>query len=164
MLAAANGAAAQIYEWVDDANNRHYANALDSIPKEARANARVVVKEPMTREGAQVSTSDVGEGRDQPPAPSKQGGDRFGSAWDPAFRAGWDAGHSAGVQEQSAYPAQPPTIVLESAPPVIVNVPRYDPSGLYYRSPYAGTVTAPFDGGRSRGLTVRQLEEQQRGW
>lgn len=164
LLGAASGAAAQIYEWGADANNRHYANSLDSIPEEARSSARLVVDEPPPREGAEVSTSNVDEGRDQPPVSSREPGEPFGSGWDLAFRAGWEAGHSDGVQEQSVYPTQPPTFVLESAPPVIVNVPRYDPSGLYYRSPYEGTVAAPFDGGRSRGLTMRQLQEQQRGW
>lgn len=163
LLTAASDTAAQIYEWGGDANNRHYTNSLDSIPEEALSSARLVVEEPTPREGGEVSTSNVDEGRDQPPASSREAGDPFASGWDLAFGVGWEAGHSMGVQEQSVYPTQPPTFVPESAPPVIVNVPRYDPSGLYYRSPYEGTVTVPFDGGRSRGLTVRQLQEQQRG-
>jgi len=36
---------------------------------------------------------------------------------------------------------------------------RYDPSGLYYSSPYQGTLTMPYNSGYSRGLTLRQLQE-----
>jgi hypothetical protein len=161
LLAGAGGVAAEIYEWVDDANNRHYANSLDSVPPEMRAKARLVLKEATPPAGAEVSTSNGGaseRGVDQPPA-----GDSYASGWDLGFRAGWEAGYRAGVQVQPVCPAQPPPIVLESGPPVIVNVPLDDPTGLYYRSPYDGTLTVPFDAGRSRGLTLRELQEQRGG-
>jgi hypothetical protein len=156
LLATANGVAADIYEWVDDANNRHYANSLDSVPAEVRTKARIVARETTPQAGAEVSTSNGGEGDrplDQPPT-----GDSFASGWDMGFRAGWEAGYRTGVAEQPVCPAQSSPIVLQS-PPVIVDVPRDDPSGLYYSSPYQGTLTMPFDAGRSRGLTVRQLQE-----
>ncbi len=149
---------AQIYEWVDDTNDRHYVSSLDSVPEAARAKARLLVREATPREDSEVSKSnggDVDSGVDRPRA-----GDRFESGWDLGFRTGWEAGHRAGVDEQPVCPAQAPEVVFQSSPPVLVNVPLYDPSGLYYRSPYQGTLTVPFDGGRSRGLTMRQLEEQ----
>jgi len=163
LLARANGVAAEIYEWADDANNRHYANSLDSVPARARTKVRIVAKEALATEatpqaGAEVSTSNGDKGRqrsqDHPPS-----GDSFASGWDTGFRAGWEAGYRTGVAEQPVCPEQPPPIVLESGPPAIVDVPRYDPSGLYYRPPYQGTLTMPFDAGRSRGLTLRQLQE-----
>jgi hypothetical protein len=156
LLAAAGGVDAQIYEWADDANHRHYANSLDLVPTAARTTARLVVREATPPADAAVSTSNGDEDdrrQDQPPE------DPFASSWDMGFRAGWEAGYRTGVAEQPVCPAQPPVIVLESNPPMIVDVPRYDPYGLYYRSPYQGTLTVAFDGGRSRGLTLRQLVE-----
>src|SRR5262245_34026030 len=44
LLGGANGVSAQIYEWVDDANHRHYANSLELVPAEARAKAQLLVK------------------------------------------------------------------------------------------------------------------------
>jgi hypothetical protein len=84
----------------------------------------------------------------------------FAAGWDAGFGAGWDAGYRAAQQEQPICPAEPEVVVLES--PAVINVPRYDPTGAYYVSPYEGTVSVPFDGGRSFGLTRRQQIQEQR--
>jgi len=157
LLVAADGVDAQIYEWADDANHRHYVSSLDLVPTAARATARLVVRESTSAADGEISTPKADEDdrhQHQPPAQ-----DPFASKWDMAFRAGWDAGYRTGVAEQPVCPAEPPVIVLESGPPVMVDLPRYDPSGLYYQPPYQGTLTVPFDAGRSRGLTMRQVLE-----
>ncbi len=166
LLAWASGVDAAIYEWVDNADDRHYVSSLDLVPAEARAKARLVVSETPPPAIADVSTSEaVADGSTSDSDEGDRGFDRsdaserFASSWDLGFRAGWEAGYRAGIEEQPVCLAQPPVIVLESSSPPIVNVPRYDPSGLYYRSPYQGTLTLPFDGGRSRGMTLRQLNE-----
>jgi hypothetical protein len=156
-MAAANGVAADIYEWVDDAHHRYYFTSLDAMPAAARAKARIVVRETPPQAGADVTISDGGEGVQRADQPSTD--ESFASGWDMGFWAGWEAGYRTGVAEEPACPVQPQTIVLQSGPPVIVEVSRYDPSGAYYRSPYEGTLTVPFDAGRSRGLTLRQLQE-----
>ena len=155
---------AQIYEWVDDDDNRHYVTSLDRVPENARAKASLFVKEgatPVT--GGEASTSAGGEAEPGavPSATTEvDGPDSFASGWDAGFRAGWDAGYRYGSDEEPICPAEPEVVVLES--PVVVDVPRYDPTGAYYVSPYEGTVTVPFDGGRSRGLTRRQQIQEQR--
>jgi hypothetical protein len=84
------------------------------------------------------------------------------------FEAGWSAGFRAAAEQQPVCPAEPAMIVLESRPPVVVNVPRFDSSNSYYSSPFAGGLTVPFDDGASRGLTRRQqiqdLRAAERGW
>ena len=120
LLARANGVAAEIYEWADDANNRHYANSLDLVPTAARATARLVVTDARPPADAEVSASNGDEDdrrQDQPPTehPSASGSDL-------GFRAGWEAGYRVAVEEQPPYPAQLPVIVFESGPPVIVDV------------------------------------------
>ena len=109
LLARANGVAAQIYEWGDDGNSRHYANSLDLVPTAARATARLVVTDARPPADAEVSASNGDEDdrrQDQPPAehPSASGSDL-------GFHAGWEAGYRVAVEEQPPYPAQPPIIV-----------------------------------------------------
>lgn len=153
-------AAAQIYEWVDDANSRHFATSLESVPPEVRSKARMVV------EGAASTTSDV-VSPSSASTPSEADGSRSVTPTSrreketsATFASGWDAGFQAAVEQQPICPLEPEVVVLESRPPAVINIPRYDPAGIYYRSPYEGSMTVPFDQGRSRGLTHRQLEEQ----
>ena len=94
----------------------------------------------------------------------------FDAGWDAGFGAGWEAGYRAAADEAPECPAEPQVVALESRPPVVISVPVpfYDPSGAYYRSPYNGLLTVPFDDGASRGLTGRgqimQRRALERGW
>jgi hypothetical protein len=160
-LATIDVARAQIYEWVDDANVRHYANSLDRIPEEHRDGAKLIVGAlPVAPESPPAS--EPGEAERE-----MENEERFASGWDAGFDAGWEAGFRAAEEQQPVCPAAPVVVTMES-PPVVLNVPRYDPSGAYYRSPYAGGLTVPFDDGASRGLTQRQriqeLRTRERGW
>jgi hypothetical protein len=156
---------AQIYEWVDAAGDRHFETSLEQVPEEERAQARIVVGAgtPRTADGASAAITPA-----QPNTDERARDDSFESGWDAGFRAGWETGYRTAAEEQPVCPAEPAAVVLESRPPVVVNVPRYDPSGAYYRSPYGGLLTVPFDDGASRGLTTRnQIQERraiERGW
>jgi hypothetical protein len=92
----------------------------------------------------------------------------YQSGWDAGFQAGWDAGNRAAAQEQPVCTSEPQVVVLESQQPVVVSMPSYDPSGVYYRSPYDGLLTQPFDNGVTFGLTTRgqiqQMRAMERGW
>ena len=164
-------ARAEIYEWVDNENNHHFVTALDHVPPVARAKARLVAQGEPPHVGGDATTSVVGEAgpgtAQAPAAPTDEiAPDAFASGWDAGFRLGWDVGYRAAQDEEPICPTEPEVVVLES--PVVVSVPLYDPTGAYYVSPYQGTVTVPFDAGRSRGLTRRQqIQEQrriERGW
>lgn len=148
---------AEIYEW-DDAEGRHFADSLEAIPKEARAGARLIVNSATSPPAPAPAAADT----EQAPAPEAEANTRVATAWDSGFEAGWNAGYDAAVQREPVCPTEPDVIVLQSAPPV-VNVPAYDPTGAYYRSPYAGSVTVPFDGGRSFGLTRREQMQRFQG-
>lgn len=174
LLSSAGGArsaAAQIYEWRDSVNDRHFSTSLDDVPDDLRASAKLVVEGPRAQSSAEAmtpmseptepdETADVSD--DEKPA------EPFAAGWDAGFDAGWDAAMRTAAEEQPECPSEPQVVVLQSAPPVVVGVPAYDPTGAYYRSPYEGTVTVPFDDGASRGLTRREVIQQarsfERGW
>ena len=180
----ARPAVAQIYKFVDDQGARHFTNTLESLPDGARAEARISIDEgPMSRVDDGLM-SRVDDGRmsrvDEPSDSSSSKGEDLdevrsaplaeneGPAHDdgPTFDQGWEDGWRAAVDQRGPLPApEPPVIIFQVPPPMVVEVPAqpYDPSGQYYRSPYEGQMTVPFDGGRSRGLTHRQhLQEQRR--
>jgi hypothetical protein len=154
----------QVYEWTDALGDRHYDTSLERVPEDRRADARLVV----SGESAQPAPA-TPEADDPPEAVAESADaaeDGFDSGWDSGFEAGWVAGYRMAIAEQPECPAEPEIVILET--PVTVDVPRYDPSGAYYRSPYGGTLTRPFDDGASRGLTGRKLMQTQRalerGW
>jgi len=157
---------AEIYEWTDDSGARHFDTSLQRVPEERRDEARVVVG--AVTPGSVAAPADAGA--PNPPSNADQNAhdDAFASGWDAGFRAGWESGYRASAENQPECAAQPGVVVMESRPPVVVNVPSYDPSGLYYRPPYNGVVTMPFDDGGSFGLTSRnQIQAQralERGW
>lgn len=155
-IACTAGARAEIYEW-EDAQGRHYADSLELIPKEARPNARLMIKEgPSPAAAANTPTPGMQSTEEEVET-------EFAAGWDRGFEAGWAAGFQAARDEQPVCPTEPEVIVLQSAPPITWNVPRYDPTGAYYRSPYVGSVTVPFDQGRSRGLTRREQMQRLQG-
>lgn len=159
-----SAAGAQIYEWVDESGVRHFTNSVTSVPDTARTQPRIVVEASPTSNADDAS----GESRVQPKAGQGAGEARQRPAT-VAFEAGWSRGFAA-ARAGDAPPSlvQPPVVIAGSPQPVVVEIPRYDPSGLFYRSPYTGAMTVPFDRGRSRGLTHRQQVEQllqaQRDW
>ena len=153
----------EIYEWVDESGDHHYNTSLDQVPEDRRAEARVVVR------AASSSSTDTAVAN--APTPGTDEGAHaasFQSGWDEGFQAGWDAGYRAAAQEQPVCTAEPQLVVLESRTPVVVSAPNYDPSGVYYRSPYDGQLTQPFDNGVTFGLTTRgqiqQMRAMERGW
>lgn len=170
LLVALSGAvesvSAQIYEWVDQAGDRHFGTPLDQVPEEVRDQARIVVRAGTSNPAA----ADTGASTPAEPNAAESLPDHtFQAGWDAGFRAGWEAGYRGAAEEQPVCPAEPGVVVLQSQPPVVVNVPPYDPSGAYYRSPYGGSLTTvPFDDGASFGLTSRNQIQQQRaierGW
>ncbi len=96
----------------------------------------------------------------------------FDSGWARGFQAGLEQCRSICPTEQPVYVLPPPPYIPAAPPyipaappydPYLSGVPLYDPYGEYYVSPYQGTVTAPFDGGRSRGMTLRQQQQERRG-
>jgi len=157
---------AQIYEWVDDAGDRHFDNSLEQVPEAHRAEAHVVL--PAAPPGAAETNPDTSAAT--PAGSNADQGQRdnsYESGWDVGYNAGWEAGYRAAADEAPVCTSQPPTVVLQSQPPVVVNVPTYDPSGAYYR-PYDNSVAMGFDDGASTGLTTRNQIQQQRaierGW
>jgi hypothetical protein len=147
---------ADIYQW-EDATGRHFADSLETIPESVRGQARLIVKEVSPAPAAPTPRTGAAE-QEEEEVPTS-----FASGWDRGFEAGWQAGYQAGSAEQPVCTTEPEVIVLQSAPPVTLNVPRYDPTGAYYSSPYVGTVTVPFDHGRSRGLTRRERMQRLQG-
>jgi hypothetical protein len=161
LFASGSGRAhGQIYEW-EDASGRHFANSLSAIPKEARSTARLTVKRNPTPESS--SEPDTSPRAESAEKTQEEETTPFASGWDLGFQAGWDAATRAAAEEQPVCSAEPEVIVLQTQPPASFNLPRYDPTGSYYRTPYAGTVTVPFDGGRSRGLTLREQTQRLQG-
>lgn len=158
---------AQIYEWEDDARVRHFDTSLEQVPEEARAQARLVVPagSASIADGASDTSAATAA---EPNTDASESDDSYESGWDAGFSAGWEAGYRTGADEQPMCPTEPEVVVLESQPPTVVNVPTYDPSGAYYRSPYGGLLTVPFDDGASFGLTSRSQIQQrraiERGW
>lgn len=151
-----SGSHADVYEW-SDGGGRHFSDSLEVIPKEFRDQARLLVREPSPgpAPAAPPPTPEAAETEDESAM-------SFTAGWDRGFEAGWAAGFQAAAEQQPVCTTEPEVIVLESAP-VPVPIPRYDTVGGYYLSPYAGTVTAPFDGGRSRGLTRREQMQRLQG-
>jgi len=154
----------QIYEWVDRAGTHHFTNSLESVPEEARARAQLFAEQgPVSSSEHTAPLSKVDEapvtvvyqvpgGKTEP----------AGSGSAAAFDVGWISGYNAAVEHGAAVcPAEPP-VVLTRGPELMSRLPLYDPSGQYYRSPYAGTVSVPFDRGRTFGLTRRQQAQERR--
>jgi hypothetical protein len=146
---------AEVYEW-SDANGRHYSDSLEAIPKDLRPQARLMIKE--TSPAPAAPPTPVSAATNEPEEPTT-----FASGWDSGFEAGWAAGFQAASNQQPVCTAEPEIIVLQSAPPVTLTEPRYSSYGGYYVSPYEGTVTQPFDGGRSFGLTRREQMQRLQG-
>lgn len=154
LTARAEFARAEIYEW-SDSNGRHFADSLETIPKDARPQARLVVKEPAPAPAEPAPAPDEA-------APRADTENAFASGWDTGFEAGWAAALQAAAAQQPECRVEPEVIVLQSQPPVL-NFPAYDPTGASYQTPYAGTVSVPFDHGRSRGLTRREQMQRLQG-
>jgi hypothetical protein len=154
---------AQIYEWLDDANGRHFANSLDRVPPETRGDAKLVVTRAETQAGSDTPSPNTGGTAEVDENQVTEDLEAFESGWDEGFEAGWAEGFRAASEELASRPTEPVVVFLDDRPPVAVNLPRYDPTGAYYRSPYAMTVTIPFDNGASRGLTRRQVVQDVRG-
>jgi hypothetical protein len=159
---------AQIYEWLDDNNNRHFVNSLERVPAEERDRAKLVAGS-VPRESAYDNPPPEPPAR--PPADNKKtesdrGEERFASGWDAGFTAGWDAGTRAAAADAPICPADSAVVVMESQSPVVVSVPRYDPTGAYYRP--SSRLSSGFDDGASIGQTQRQrvqeLRTLERGW
>jgi hypothetical protein len=161
-FAAMRSAPGEIYEWTDD-EGRHFADSLEAVPEGARSKARLVVKaqEASSSPAAPVLDRGTQEEVDEGQSTQPEETTAFSSGWDRGFEAGWAAGYQAAREEEPVCPTEPEIVVLES--PVFVNVPRYDPTGSFYVSPYAGTVSVPFDQGRSRGLTRREQIQRLQG-
>jgi hypothetical protein len=169
----ARPASAQIYEWRDAVNDRHFSTSLDDVPDDMRASAKLVVDGPRAETSAEAMTpmteptepDDTAQASD---ASDDKAAEPLASGWDAGFDAGWEAAMRAAADQQPECSTEPQVVVLQSQPPVVVGVPAYDPTGAYYQSPYQGTVTVPFDDGASRGLTRRELVQQarafERGW
>ena len=154
----------EIYEWNDEAGDRHFSTSLDQVPEGYRSQARVLV-----RVSSSSNTDTAGGSAPTPGADESAHADLYQSGWDAGFQAGWDAGYRASAAEQPVCTAEPQVVVLQSqTPPVVVSMPSYDPSGVYYRSPYDGQLTQPFDNGVTFGLTTRgqiqQMRAIERGW
>jgi hypothetical protein len=168
LLGGFASADAQIYEWLDQAKGRHFANSLERVPPEARGSAKVVVSSVSTQRAGETPADESESSETDRSDDTDLEEEVFETAWDEGFLAGWDAGFRAANEEQLASPPEPVIVLVDDQPPVAVNLPRYDPTGAYYLSPYSMTVTVPFDDGASRGLTRRQLAQDlrsiERGW
>jgi hypothetical protein len=168
-------AGAQIYEWADDTGDRHFANSLDEVPPDERDAAKVVVGAP-TRAydapapGPATPTPVTNQPAESGPGQAERDDDSVASAsgWEAGFAAGFEAGRRAAAAEEPICPAEPSVVVLENPPPVTVNVPRYDPTGAYYRPPDVGPLAGPFDDGASLGRThrdrIQDMRALERGW
>jgi len=157
----------QVYEWVDATGDRHFETSLDQVPPEQLPQARVVVSAHPSS-GADSAPDTNAAAPAQPDDEQRARDDSFASGWDAGFRAGWDAGYRASADEQPVCSDQPNLVVLESRPPVVVNAPTFDSTGVFYRPPFDGSLTVPFDDGASFGLTGRSQMQQrrtlERGW
>jgi hypothetical protein len=159
-------ARAQIYEWVDEENDRHFVNSLDQVPNEQRGSAKMVVGAATQQESEAPAPL-----RDEPAVPTRSEREPtdeelrpYTSAWERGFDAGVEAAEQRAATEPRPEPS--PVIIVQSPPQVIVNVPRNDPAGAYYQP--ADRLAVPFDDGASRGLThrgrVQDLRALERGW
>ena len=151
----------QIYEWVAPDGTRHFTTSMDHVPEQGRADARVYVEAgPMStiEDESPMSTIDepvaaAGESADLDEDADRdmdEEGERL------AFEDGMVQGLAAGFAQRVD---EPPVVVVQSPAPVVI-VQRDDPSGQYFIPPLQGTLSVPFDGGRSRGLTRRQLLQE----
>ncbi len=161
LLAAAilaGGALSQIYQWTDENGDRHFTSSLESIPEPQRSKAKLVV-EPRPTPARQEASPAAPPRREALPPPQPPPPERTAQAGE--FEAGWVEGFHAAMEQASALCAARPPAVIQQPPP-LSPAPFYDPSGLYYRPPYQGMVTVPFDQGRTRGLTRRQQIQDRR--
>lgn len=160
VIAITRLAPGDIYEWTDE-EGRHFADSLEAVPEGARSRARLIVEAPEAPPTA-LAPDRVGEEEvDAERATEPEETTAFSSGWDRGFEAGWAAGYQAAKAEEPVCPTEPEVMVLET--PVFLPPPPYDPTGSYYVSPYAGTVSVPFDEGRSRGLTRREQMQRLQG-
>lgn len=172
LISGVNPVGAQIYEWTDAQNARHYANSLEGIPPDERGDAKVVI-------GASTGSSSdasppvrdqqaIEQPARQPDVDEEARVEASTARWQAGFDAGWEAAQRAVAAEQPVCPAEPAVVVVDSGPPVNVNVPRNDPSGAYTRPAPVGNVAGPFDDGGSMGMTYRErvqdLRALERGW
>jgi len=164
---------AQIYEWTDNQNARHYANSLEGIPADERGDAKVVVgasTRPSSDTSVVVREEQVVTERParEPDVEEEARLESSAARWQAGYDAGWLAAQRAAAAEQPVCPAEPAVVVVDSRPPVNVNVPRNDPSGAYSRPPAVNNVEGPFDDGAALGMTYRErvqdLRALERGW
>jgi hypothetical protein len=153
---------ADIYEW-EDANGRHFTNSLATVPEEARETAKPVVRSEPAGIAADAPPPQVNEPKQSEVTTGD--GDRD---WSEGYSAGWDAGYRTAEAAQPVCSVEPPAVVLQSQPSVVLNAPPYDPAGVYYLPRNSGVLSAPFDDGETLGLTRRQtiqdLRSLERGW
>jgi len=150
--------AAQIYEWRDEQGDRHFTSSLESIPESQRPSAKLLVKARPTPEKAE-SPPPPPPRREPPEAPQPHAPEPPTETRE--FEAGWIEGFNAAMEQVAAMCTTRPPAVIEHPVPLSPAL-LYDPAGLYYRPPHQGTVTVPFDQGRTRGLTRRQQIQERR--
>jgi len=164
-----SAAAADIFEWRDTDGVAHYTNLQAEVPKEHEQAVQVVVDERGRQSQGKTEAGCEPAAAAQPaaiPETRRQAQVVYDqSAVVTAYIAGVERGLAAA--QQGAAAGGPDGGVLIQGPLAVANARSAPP---YYEYPPYGfpLLTTPFDRGRSRYLTVRQLIDDElqfeRGW
>lgn len=152
LLFCAAAARGEIYEWRDDAGNRHFTNSMDMVPAEQQKAARVVIVEraPVAAAAGPAAAPAVPEPRREAQVIYDRSQERD------AYTEGVSDGLAlaAGGQGHGGEPS------IQINGPLAVASAQTVEHGYDY-APYYPFVTTSFDRGRSRHQTLRMLLQDQ---
>jgi len=163
LLVLSSAAAADIYEWRDTDGVTHYTNLQAEIPKEHEQSVQVVVDEHVRQLQGKAEPGCEPAAAAAQPAPLPETRRQAQVVYDQsavvtAYIAGVERGLAA-AREDAAASGHDGGVFLHG-PLAVANATSAPP--YYEYPPYAfPLLTTPFDRGRSRYLTVRQLLEDQ---
>jgi hypothetical protein len=153
LVAFADGARAEIYEWRDASGTRHFTNNKESVPPEQRAALRVVLVEPTVAAPAAAPQPLAEAAQRDEPREAQVVYDEL------ALRRAYAAGVQDGIDLASAPEPAVPASVQINGPLAVANARAADAGyGVPFYEPF---VTSSFDRGRSRHLTLRMLLQDQ---
>ena len=151
---------AEVYEWRDGDGSRHFTNSLQGVPTQYQNDATVFVAD-----WAHPSTPGDASASEPAPPPPPAVATADAAAWTEAYAVGLRDGAALGGGGGGGGSVQingPLAIATTRDTQQAYPAAAYPPYGFYPPWPwYFPLVTTGFDRGRSRGLTVRMLLEDQ---
>ncbi len=149
-------ARAEVYEWRDGDGSRHFTNSLQGVPTQYQNDATVFVADWSHASTAATAPEPV------PPPPPPAAAASDAAAWTEAYAVGLRDGAALGGGGGGVQINGPLSVATTRDSQQAYPAAAYPPYGFYPPWPwYFPLVTTGFDRGRSRGLTVRMLLEDQ---